>query len=223
MPVARGRVDDPARELGRIGVRLSLGIVMNVMEFGHARVARLQHLDVCLRCDCRERVGIDAVEERVHRGAPRPERVAVGACAARATGDRALERVRVQIRHARNQRSVDALGSLGRCAGLHGNDHAARIDVDPHVASPSVRRQRVLGEQTHRHSMRTASATPLASSGRIASGASRPPPAAARRRACDGARGGSAERHRSRTRARRLQRKRAGNPRHRRSCSDERR
>ena len=43
------------------------GIVVHVVELGDRRVARLRHLDVGLRGDRLERVGVDAVEERVHR------------------------------------------------------------------------------------------------------------------------------------------------------------
>ena len=42
-------------------------IVMHVVEFGDRRVARLQHLDIRLRRDRLEGVGVDAVEQRIHR------------------------------------------------------------------------------------------------------------------------------------------------------------
>jgi hypothetical protein len=89
---------------------------MDIVEFGDTRVARLQHLDVRLRCDGSERVGIDAIEERVHRRAPRPERIAVGAALSGATRDRALERMRVQVRHPRHQRTAGALGASAATA-----------------------------------------------------------------------------------------------------------
>ena len=110
----RCRGDHAPRELRGIRVRAARGIVMHVVKFGDRRIARLQHLDVRLRGDRLERVGVDAVEKRVHRLPPRPETVAVGAGPAGAPGERALERVRVQVRHAGNERSARALGAVRR-------------------------------------------------------------------------------------------------------------
>ena len=113
----RGGGDDPARELRRIGVGLALRIVMHVVEFGDRRVAGLQHLDIRLRGDRLERVGVDPVEKRVHRLPPRPEAVAVRARAPGAPGDRALERVRMQVRHSRQQRAGHAFRAVGLARG----------------------------------------------------------------------------------------------------------
>ena len=110
----RCRGDHAPRELRRIRVRAAGGIAMHIVKLGDRRVARLQHLDVRLRGDRREGVGVDAVEKRVHRLPPRPETVALGTGAAGAPRQRALERVRVQIRHAGNERSARALGTVRR-------------------------------------------------------------------------------------------------------------
>ena len=103
---------DAARELRRIGVWLSLRIVMHVVEFGDCGVARLQHLQIGLRGDRLERVGVDTVEECIHRLPPRPEAVAVRARAPGASRDRALEGVRMEVGHPRHERAGHALGAL---------------------------------------------------------------------------------------------------------------
>ncbi len=45
------------RHLGRVGVRLAVRVVMHVMEFANAGVARAQHLDIELRGDGFQRIG----------------------------------------------------------------------------------------------------------------------------------------------------------------------
>ena len=62
---------------------------MDVVEFRDRRVAGLGHLDVRLRRDRLEGVGVDAIQERVHRLPPRPEavvarRASCGPCGRRA-------------------------------------------------------------------------------------------------------------------------------------------
>ena len=72
---------DAPCELRRIVIGLARGVMMHVMEFGDARVPCLRHLDVGLRGDRLERLGIDAIEEGVQRLAPGPEVVFVpGRC-----------------------------------------------------------------------------------------------------------------------------------------------
>jgi hypothetical protein len=47
------------------------------MEFGDRCVSGFGHFDIALRGDRLESVGVDAVQERVHRLPPRPEAVVV--------------------------------------------------------------------------------------------------------------------------------------------------
>ena len=139
---------------------------MDVVEFRDRGVSRLQHLDIRLRGDRLERVGVDAVEECVHRLPPRPEAVAVRARAPRAAGDRPLEGVRMQIRHPRNERTGHTLGSLAFRLDVNPLDRSVDGDVDHDVAQPSTRRQRVGRKELHWQSMPTTSATASAASGR---------------------------------------------------------
>ncbi len=142
---ARGfrRADDAPCELRGIRVRPAVQIVMHVMEFGDRRVARLRHLDVGLRGDRLERVGVDAIDRRVHRLAPRPERVLVlRRRRAGATGDRALECMRMQVRHRRDDRPLQALARGIAGAALDALDAAGVVDDERDIRGPPVVEQR---------------------------------------------------------------------------------
>ena len=134
--------DDAPGELGGIGVRLAARIVMHVMEFGDRCIARLRHLDIGLRGDRFERVGIEPVDCSVHRLAPRPERVvAIRRRDASAAGDRTLERMRMQIRHRRNDRARQPFIGGGLRPMLDAVDPAGLVDDDCDIRGPSFGEQ----------------------------------------------------------------------------------
>ena len=80
------------------------GLMMQIVEFADVRVAGLEHLDVKLRGDRAQRIRIDAAGERVHRLAPGPERIVRIGLPFGEAGHRALERVRMHVRHRRAAR-----------------------------------------------------------------------------------------------------------------------
>ena len=124
---------------------------MHVVEFGDCRVSRLQHLDIGLRGDRLERVGIDAVEECVHRLPPRPEAVAV-----RARVSRCVRRSRAG-RRANGDWASPARAGRPRARRLGASHRASTRAIVPSAAmsiatsrcQPSWR-QRVGGEEPHR-------------------------------------------------------------------------
>ncbi len=122
-----GRFDQRERHRGRIVVRRAIGLVMQIVELADLRVARLEHLDVELRCDRLEIVGPDAAGERVHHLAPRPEAVVGVRLALGEAGHRTLERVRMQVREARQH--VAAERALALLAARHA-DQLAAVDAD---------------------------------------------------------------------------------------------
>src|SRR6266496_3522174 len=113
---------------------------MNVMKLGDRGVARFQHLDISLCGNRLEGIGIDVIEECVHRLPPRPEAVARCARASRAASERALKRMRVQIRHARYHRGrgvkLHARGSIAatRATAL---PESGLIAIGAFAAAPS--------------------------------------------------------------------------------------
>jgi hypothetical protein len=111
------------------------------MELGDRGIAGACHFDKGLRSDRLEGVGVDALQERVHRLPPRPEAVvAPGRCAARAARDRSLKRVRVQVGHGGDQGAGDSLALIRRfvCQILSDvHDQAVVIDVDRNIARPA--------------------------------------------------------------------------------------
>ena len=143
MPARLRRGDDAPRQLGGIRVRLAGRIVMDVVELADRRVARLRHLDVRLRGDRLERVGVDAIEERVHRLPPGPEAVVASRRPARCA-----PRARAGTRASAGSASPARAGPRARprrraavpAATL--DDRAVVVDVERHVARPAVRQQR---------------------------------------------------------------------------------
>ena len=96
------------------------GRIVHVMEFSNGGVAVQQHLDIEVRGD---RFGVrrrHALDEAVHELAPGPEIVRRRSARLGEAGHRALEGVRMQVRHARQHRPGEALAvarrpSLRRC------------------------------------------------------------------------------------------------------------
>jgi hypothetical protein len=108
--LARG-VDQRARHCCRIGVGLSVGRVVQVVELADAAVARLEHLDVQLRRNRLQRIRVEAPGHPVHGLAPGPERVVravrVVAAALGQPGHCPLEGVRVQVGNRRQSAGRD--------------------------------------------------------------------------------------------------------------------
>ena len=124
--------------------------MVHVVELRHGRVAGLGHLDVGLRGDRLERIGVDAIEEPVHRLAPRPEAVVVARLdAPGAPRERALERVRMQVRHRRHDRPAQDLAVLAARARGDRDDRARVVDVERDVARPAVGQQCIGREEIH--------------------------------------------------------------------------
>ena len=108
-----GRGDDPLRHLGHVGVGMAFRVVMQIVELADAGVARLQHLQIGLRGDGLELVGVEHASKRVHAAAPGPEVVGAGGGMRTnelgAAGQRPLMGVRMQVDHARQHVTIEAL------------------------------------------------------------------------------------------------------------------
>jgi hypothetical protein len=168
------RRDDAVRELGAVGVGLSVRIVVDIMKLGDARVSGFDHLHIRLRRDRLIGIGVDAIEKRVHRLAPRPETVSAGCLRIPAPGaarECPLECMRMEVRHAEQERSSRTLGVACRGARFDARNRAAAVDREHDVASPTAGQQRMLGEQPHAKSIATNSATASAVNGLTDSGA----------------------------------------------------
>ena len=92
----------------------AIGLMMQIVEFANLRVTRFQHLDVELCGDRVEFFGSDATGERVHHLAPGPETVVGIRLALGEAGHRALERVRMEIRHARQHVAAEPTRIVAR-------------------------------------------------------------------------------------------------------------
>ena len=146
---ARG-IRDALRELGRIGVGIARRIVVHVVELRHRAVACLDHLHVHLRGDRLDGIGIETIEKGIHGPTPRPERiVAIGRWLPRATAQGALEGMRVDIGHGRNERSRNMLAGAIDDAGRDTRYRATAIDVHRDIARPSRGQQCRRREQPH--------------------------------------------------------------------------
>ena len=142
---------NPFRHLDRVGVRLARGIVMQVVKFGHRRVAGFQHFDVKPGRDRFHVVRRQSRQKAIHQLPPRPEAVAFGTGPLRKPGHRPLEGVRVQVRHAGNDRAVQAFGSDVGHVRRDAGDHAVVADDDQHVVGPARRQHRAGSEVPSRH------------------------------------------------------------------------
>ena len=124
---------------------------MQIVELADGGVAGLQHLDVQLGRDRLELLGRDREREAIHQVAPGPEAVGT-ACSGGAElgqpGERALEGVRVQVRHAGHDRARGVAARRGgRRAGAYLGQHAALVPDELDIAGPAARQQRVGGKQ----------------------------------------------------------------------------
>ena len=97
MPGRAGGGDDALGHLGAARVGRAVGRVVQIVELGDGGEARLQHLDIKLRRDRLDLVGLHRQREAIHGLAPGPERVRAVAAPLGEPGHRALEGVAVQV------------------------------------------------------------------------------------------------------------------------------
>lgn len=129
-----------------IGVRLTVGVVMQVVEFGHLGVSALEHFDIQLTGDHLHLLRRQALHQAVHQIAPGPEAVLRVARHFRQPGHRALESVGVQVRHARHRIAVQPDAALRFSVGGNLSQITLRIDVQPDVMRPALREQSAWGK-----------------------------------------------------------------------------
>jgi len=116
-------------------------LVVQVVEFGDGRIARLEHLDVSLAGDRCDSGGIDGSGEPVHAVAPGPEVVPAGGTALLGvTRQRSLEGVAVRVHEARQQHADPCIAAL---RGNPGGDlpHPSGIDDEADIVRPAVGQQ----------------------------------------------------------------------------------
>ena len=114
--------------------------IVYVVKFGHRRVAVLQHLYIELARNRVRLFGREPLHELIHELAPGPEVVVRRRAYFGEARHRALEGMRMQVRHARQHRTRHPLGAGGPAIRFHGHDVAA-LDADAHVARPAGRQQ----------------------------------------------------------------------------------
>ena len=118
---------------------------MQIVELADAGVARLQHLQIGPRGDGLELVGVEHASKRVHAAAPGPEVVGIGGGMRTnelgAAGQRPLMGVRVQIDHARQHVTIEALEVVPvlRLLRVNRGDHAVVADLDVGGREPTLR------------------------------------------------------------------------------------
>ncbi len=113
------------------------------MEFGDGGVAAAQHLDVQVMRDHLRLIGRQALDEAVHELAPRPEVVVGRAAHLREPGQRALEGMRVQVRHPGQHRTGKRLQAARPALD---RDEVAVLDRKQHVLRPAVGKKRIASE-----------------------------------------------------------------------------
>ena len=85
---------------------------MQIVEFRHRGVARLEHFDEQLSCDDPQVFRPDSIRERIHGLAPSPKTIARTRSIFRVSGHGALEGMTVRIGHAGHDDAIDALDFL---------------------------------------------------------------------------------------------------------------
>jgi hypothetical protein len=142
------RVDHARAEFRDLRIARTVLRVMHVMEFAHRRIAALEHLDVQPARDRRERVGRDLQREAVHQVAPAPEAVGGIRAVFGEPRHRALERVRMQVRHAGQHGPGRARRARRRVGiGAHAGQRAGGVPAQQHVAAPAVGQVCMVREQ----------------------------------------------------------------------------
>ncbi len=148
--VAR-RLDERTCHCGTIIVPIAARIAMQVMKLGNRGVACGKHRAVDVTRNREQGVGIERFGECVHRLAPGPEIVFAVRAPFGAPGHRALEGVRVEVRHAGDERAVEPLGAERIDPGLNRDDRAVGCDVDGDVGRNPLGEQRFGREEAHVH------------------------------------------------------------------------
>src|SRR4051794_2765518 len=119
----------------RIEMRLQHAVgAVNVVELGDRGVAVAQQVDIEEVRDDLRLVRREALDEAIHELAPGPKVVFGAAAQLGQSGHRALERVRVQVRHSRQHRAGERLRAAR--PGLDRND-LALVDRHEHVLRPA--------------------------------------------------------------------------------------
>ncbi|MNX77980.1 hypothetical protein D3C86_1095480 [compost metagenome] len=138
---------DAQGQFSRIGVRLTIAVVVHVMKFSDGGITGLEHFDVQLTGNHAELIRADFSDEPIHQVAPRPETVVRIAGHFSQTRHRPLEGVGVQIRHARQQRAAQPFGAVCGGIGLNLGQQAIGADLKTYIVGPSVRQQRAFGKE----------------------------------------------------------------------------
>ncbi len=140
---------DARAHLGRVGMGLTIGLVVEVMELADAGEAAFQHFHVGLGGDGLHCLRAQVGQEAVHQLAPAPEAVTVAATDLGQAGHAALERVAVQVGQARQQQANAGITVLRALPRFNAGD-AAALHLQAHVARPALGQQGVGGMETVR-------------------------------------------------------------------------
>ena len=127
----------------RVAVRAPVARMMEVVKFTNASETCFQHFDERLCRDGFELIGIQSIDERVHRRAPGPEVVRLRAARFGQSSHGALKGVAMKVG---NSGDCDAMPFVvGLCARVDGDvcDQAIE-DLHSHAATPSAAQQRAV-------------------------------------------------------------------------------
>ncbi len=144
-PGLQRRRDQRVAHRARRRVGAPVRLVVQVVELADRGVAMQQQVGVELGGDRVQRRRVDRAGIAVHGFAPAPEGVALGGLAFGEPGHRALEGVRMQVRHPRHHPAAQRRGVGPRCAGRHLDQVAGGVDGQADVARPARRQQCLLG------------------------------------------------------------------------------
>ena len=95
------RVNQGQRHRRGIGIGFAIRLMVQVVKLAHVRVTGLEHLDIQLGRNGAQIIRADFAGKRIHDFTPGPETVRRITPTLCKTGHRALERMRMQIRHTR--------------------------------------------------------------------------------------------------------------------------
>ncbi len=147
-PARRSRIHHTLRQFRRVRIAAAIRRVVHIVEFANRRIACFQHLDVQPLRDCGEPFRRDPRGKAVHQIAPAPEVIRSVRTIFGQTGHRALKRMRVKIRHARQHGAgslLHAIRNSGR-VGRNRRQHAVGVPFQQHIAAPAIGQIGVVGE-----------------------------------------------------------------------------
>jgi hypothetical protein len=135
----RGRVGQRPGQRARVGIGRAVAVVLQIVKLADLRVAAAQQLDVELRGDVTQRLGLDALRHAVHAVAPRPEIVVRRFAPLGQAGEGALKSVAVRVDQA-GQRWAGEQGRFGRRrhADLDAQPAAVAIGFEQHRIGPTA-------------------------------------------------------------------------------------